>query len=70
VYSTSDSLDKRLIAFVSELSAYNPLALEAIKKVLWEGTEAWDKLLYERAAISGALVLSTATKSALQKFKK
>jgi methylglutaconyl-CoA hydratase len=70
VYSTSDSLDKRLIAFVSELSAYNPLALEAIKIVLWEGTEAWDKLLYERAAISGALVLSTATKSALQKFKK
>jgi methylglutaconyl-CoA hydratase len=38
--------------------------------VLWEGTDAWDKLLYERAAISGALVLSTATKSALQKFKK
>jgi methylglutaconyl-CoA hydratase len=70
VYSTSDSLDKRLLAFVSELSAYNPLALEAIKIVLWEGTEAWDKLLYERAAISGALVLSTATKSALQKFKK
>jgi methylglutaconyl-CoA hydratase len=70
VLPTADALDERLHSFVSELSSYNPLALEAVKKVLWEGTETWDKLLYERAAISGKLVLSAATKIALQKFKK
>jgi methylglutaconyl-CoA hydratase len=41
-----------------------------MKKVLWEGTENWDQLLYERAAISGKLALSEETKLALQKFKK
>jgi methylglutaconyl-CoA hydratase len=70
VFATSEALDERLQAFVSELCTYNPLALEAIKKVLWEGTENWQQLLYERAAISGRLVLSPASKIALQKFKK
>lgn len=70
VFATSEALDERLKSFVSELCTYNPLALEAIKKVLWEGTENWQQLLYERAAISGRLVLSPASKIALQKFKK
>jgi methylglutaconyl-CoA hydratase len=70
VLPTADALDERLHSFVSELSSYNPLALSSIKKVLWEGTENWEELLYERAAISGKLVLSEATKIALQKFKK
>lgn len=70
VFATREALDERLHSFVSELCSYNPLALEAIKKVLWEGTENWQQLLYERAAISGRLVLSPASKIALQKFKK
>ena len=70
VLPTAEALDERLHSFVSELSSYNPLALSSIKKVLWEGTENWEELLYERAAISGKLVLSEATKIALQKFKK
>mgnify|MGYP007019750178 CR=1 FL=1 len=41
-----------------------------MKKVLWEGTENWNQLLHERAAISGKLALSEETKLALQKFKK
>ena len=41
-----------------------------MKKVLWEGTNHWDSLLYERAVISGRLVLSDFTKNALEKFKK
>jgi methylglutaconyl-CoA hydratase len=38
--------------------------------VLWDGTNNWDSLLYERAAISGRLALSDFTKNALEKFKK
>ena len=53
-----------------KLASYNPEALAEMKKVFWEGTENWDKLLYERAAISGKLVLSDFTKEALSQFKK
>lgn len=52
------------------LASYNPDALAEMKKVFWEGTDNWDKLLYERAAISGKLVLSDFTKQALSQFKK
>jgi methylglutaconyl-CoA hydratase len=52
------------------LASYNPEALAEMKKVFWEGTENWDKLLYERAAISGKLVLSDFAKEALSQFKK
>jgi methylglutaconyl-CoA hydratase len=70
VFQSIDELDLRLNNFTSELSGYNKTALIEMKKVLWEGTENWDQLLYERAAISGTLVLSDYTKQALQKFKK
>jgi hypothetical protein len=36
----------------------NPLAMADLKRVLWEGTNHWDTLLYERAEISGRLVLT------------
>ncbi|UUC46580.1 enoyl-CoA hydratase/isomerase family protein [Flavobacterium cerinum] len=63
-------LDKELDIFVSKLASYNPDALNEMKKVLWEGTENWDTLLYERAGISGRLVLSDFTVNALNQFKK
>lgn len=53
-----------------QLAKYNPDALKEMKKVFWEGTENWDELLFERAKISGDLVLSDFTKEALTKFKK
>jgi len=40
-----------------------------MKKVMWQGTEDWDELLAERAAISGRLVLSEFTKETLKRFK-
>ena len=50
-----------------ETVGQNPEALVEMKKVLWEGTAHWDSLLLERAAITGKLVLSEATKSALKR---
>ncbi|HBD26676.1 enoyl-CoA hydratase/isomerase family protein [Flavobacterium sp.] len=70
VFETIEDLDIRLEEYTKELSSYNPDALLEMKKVLWEGTSHWDSLLYERAAISGRLVLSDFTKNALEKFKK
>ena len=46
-----------------------PEAMAEMKKIFWKGTEHWDKLLIERAAISGRLVLSEFTKNAIEKFK-
>ena len=40
-----------------------------MKKILWQGTGHWDTLLNERAAISGRLILSNFTKTAIAKFK-
>jgi methylglutaconyl-CoA hydratase len=56
--------------FTEKLCNYSPIALQEIKKILWEGTENWDELLMERAKISGKLVLSSFTKNALENFKK
>lgn len=67
---TIEELDNEVEKYVSQLENYNNEALFEMKKVLWEGTENWDHLLYERAAISGRLVLSDFTKKALNQFKK
>ncbi|MFI0491287.1 MAG: enoyl-CoA hydratase/isomerase family protein, partial [Flavobacterium sp.] len=45
-------------------------ALTEIKKVFWEGTNNWSTLLYERAEISGKLLLSDFSKNALNQLKK
>lgn len=70
VYDSIAELDKELDIHLQKLAGYNPEALSQMKKVLWEGTEHWDKLLLERAEASGQLALSPNTKKALEKFKK
>ena len=70
VFAGQVTLDKELVQFSTKLASYNPEAVSEIKKILWEGTENWETLLYERAAISGKLALSEYTKQALQEFKK
>ncbi len=70
VFETVSEMDESMYSFASKLASYNPEALSEMKKVLWEGTDHWDALLIERAAISGKLVLSDFTKHALLQFKK
>ncbi|MES2812891.1 MAG: enoyl-CoA hydratase/isomerase family protein [Bacteroidota bacterium] len=70
IYPSTKDMDSALEAFALKLTEYNPEALFELKKVLWEGTDHWGELLYERAAISGKLVLSDFTKNALNQFKK
>ena len=69
VFESILEMDKEVDYFTEKLSNYSNEALSALKKVLWKETESWDKLLEERAEISGKLVLSAETKKALQKFK-
>jgi methylglutaconyl-CoA hydratase len=69
VYESTEELDEGVTEFAENLCKYNPDAMKEMKKVFWRGTEDWDDLLAERAAISGRLVLSDFTKETLKKFK-
>ncbi|MFE3869751.1 enoyl-CoA hydratase/isomerase family protein [Flavobacterium sp. ZS1P70] len=69
-FENTEDLDAALENFCSKLASYNPEALIEMKKVLWEGTDHWETLLLERAAITGKLVLSEYSKQALTQFKK
>ena len=67
---SAENLDNAVANFAQKLSSYNPEALSEMKKIIWEGTEHWESLLLERAAITGKLVLSDFSKNALIQFKK
>lgn len=68
VYADITALDEAVEALADKLASYHPKALTGLKQIFWEGTENWDQLLKDRAAISGELVLSEFTQQALQKF--
>lgn len=67
VFQDTEAMDNHLDIFLKKLATLNPEALLQMKKILWEGTENWDRLLIERAAMSGELVLSDFTRKALNK---
>ena len=69
VFPTLEALDLRIEGHAKELASYSPDAMADLKNVLWRGTENWDTLLAERAAISGRLVLSEFTRNAIARFK-
>jgi len=70
VFDNLKDLDKEIQILSEQLASYSSEAVQHLKRVLWEGTENWDKLITERANICGNLVLSKTTKEALLKFKK
>lgn len=69
VHPTIDQMDEAVRQLAGRLSQSSPEAMAEMKKIFWNGTENWDSLLTERAAISGRLVLSQFTRSAIEKFK-
>ena len=69
VVENLEELQAKSEALAKNLSTQNPEAMAEIKKAFWRGTEDWDSLLMERAAISGKLVLSEFTKEFIKKFK-
>lgn len=69
VHTTLEELDAVVNAHASELAGYSPEAMSELKRILWKGTENWDVLLAERAAMSGRLVHSEFTVNAINKFK-
>ena len=70
VHSHPEGMDESIARLTETLVHSSPQAMAEMKKVFWKGTEHWDNLLIERAAISGRLVISEFTRKAIEKFKK
>lgn len=69
LFENAEEMDEAISSFLERIKEYSPEAMAELKKVCWKGTEDWDQLLMDRAAISGRLVLSEFTRNAIAKFK-
>ena len=70
IYDRVEEMDSAIDELADKLSKSNPEAMALLKKVFWQGTDHWDTLLFERAVMSGTLVLSDFTVNAINSFKK
>jgi len=61
-------MDESVYRLANTLAHSSPEAMAEMKKMFWKGTENWDTLLTERAAISGKLILNDFTKTTISKF--
>ncbi len=69
IHASTDEMDEAVRVLAERLAHGSTDAMAQLKKVVWHGTEHWDTLLMDRAAISGRLVLSEFTRSAIDKIK-
>ncbi|HBR11576.1 MAG TPA: enoyl-CoA hydratase [Chryseobacterium sp.] len=70
VYETPEEMDAEIQILAEKLAQSSQDAMTKLKEVFWKGTDDWDQLLTERAAVSGQLVLSEFTVNAINQFKK
>jgi methylglutaconyl-CoA hydratase len=70
LHATTEGMDEAIQRLAENLVHSSPEAMAQMKEAFWKGTEHWDRLLLEKAAISGRLVLSAFSRNAIQKFKK
>lgn len=69
LFDDADTLLDATNKLATTLSNYSVDAMAEVKKAFWTNTDHWKTLLYERAAISGRLVLTEFTRDTLKSFK-
>lgn len=69
LHHTVEDMDEAVSRLAFTLSHSSVEAMAELKLVLWKGTENWEHLLQERAAISGNLAVSDFTRKAIEKVK-
>ena len=69
VFENISEMDTEIHKFFEKLSAKSGDALALIKKVSWEGTEHFDKLMPKRILMSASLLLEDSTKANIEKIK-
>jgi methylglutaconyl-CoA hydratase len=60
-----EDMDEAVRSLALRLSHYSAAAMKELKKILWDGTEHWEKLLPERAKISARLLLEEEAQRAI-----
>jgi methylglutaconyl-CoA hydratase len=70
LHTSVDEMDESIARLAHALSHSSPDAMAELKKIFWKDTEHWDKLLLERAAISGGLVATEYAREAIGKLVK
>lgn len=68
LFDTTEALDVAVDTLAATLAASNPEAMARMKTVFWHGTDHWERLLEERAELSGTLVLSDFSRDAIASF--
>lgn len=63
------AMDAEVDTLAATLARSNPDAMAELKRAFWAGTEGWDALLAQRAALSGRMVLSDHTRRAIESFR-
>jgi methylglutaconyl-CoA hydratase len=69
LYDSVAAMDAAIDSRARTLADSNPEAMAMLKAAFWAGTDGWDRLLAERAAMSGTLVLSDFTRNAIARFR-
>ena len=69
VYDNAEDMDSSINLLAEKLANSNPESMKSLKKIIWANTDFWDKLLIERAEISGEKVLSKFTRKTLLELK-
>jgi len=69
VHENIENMEEAIYRLSNHLASSNPEAMAAIKKALWHGTDHWDELLNQRAAMSGRLAMGEYAKKAVERLK-
>jgi methylglutaconyl-CoA hydratase len=69
LHSSVEAMDESIRRLAQTLANGNPEAMRELKRINWHGTENWDHLLLERAALSGKFVISPVARQAIQKMR-
>ena len=69
VFENISEMDEEIEKFTEKLATKSTDALALIKKVSWEGTEHFDKLMPERILMIASLLLEDSTKANIEKIK-
>jgi methylglutaconyl-CoA hydratase len=69
LHSSIEGMDDAIESLTTSLVHSSEDAMRELKKTLWHGTEHWDHLLKERAAISGRLIITDYAREQIRKFK-
>jgi len=69
VHPTIDDMDEAIRKLAISLVHSSVEAMAELKKITWHDTDHWDRMLMERAAMSGRLIITPASKEVIARLR-